>query len=155
MVSSDYLAPFACIHICTAPITAPNITIPRTQLICFRRLSRPVSSCLWFCGQLLPFCDSVYLLGTILQFDLSDKPDIQAKTMAFIYVRPILFSSALVSLILLLRWGYFMRTFCLSTAVLSRDLIVRIYKITYCVSFNNVIRRIWKLLYHSHTGIVL
>ena len=56
----------------------------KTQLICFRRTSHPDSSRFWFCGQLLPLVDSVLHLGNTLQHDLSDKLDIQRKTMAFI-----------------------------------------------------------------------
>ena len=78
-----------------------KFSVLKTQLICFCRLSCPVSSCFWFCGQLLLFCDSVLHLGNILQFDLSDKADIQAKTMAFIFQGQ--FSSLLLSFL----WSFY------------------------------------------------
>ena len=77
-----------------------KFNVSKTQLICFRRLSRPVSSCFWLC------------LGTILQFDLSDKPDIQAKTMTFLCkVNSVLFCFRFSDSITKMRLFY---TYCLS-----------------------------------------
>ena len=61
-----------------------HFSASKMQLICFRRTSHPDISRFWFCGQLLPLVDSVLHLGNTLQHDLSDKLDIQSKTMAFI-----------------------------------------------------------------------
>ena len=61
-----------------------HFNVSKTQLICFRRSPHPDRSCFVFCGQLLPLLDLVLHLGNIMHFDLSDKPDIQSKLMAFL-----------------------------------------------------------------------
>ena len=90
----------------------------KTQLICFRRTSHPDSLRFWFCGQLLPLVDSVLHLGNTLQHDLSDKLDIQRKTMAFIRQANSVLCCFIRPLTLLPRWGCFMLTVSLSMAVL-------------------------------------
>ena len=58
--------------------------VSKTQLICFCHSPCADQSRFLFCGHLLPLSDSV-LLGNTLNFNLSDKPDIQAKVMAFLH----------------------------------------------------------------------
>ena len=59
-----------------------HFNVSKTQLICFRRSPCTDQSRFLFCGHLLPLSDSVLHLGNTLNFNLSDKPDIQAKVMA-------------------------------------------------------------------------
>ncbi len=61
-----------------------RFNVSKTQLICFRRPPCAVQSHFSFCDQLLPLSDSVLHLGNTLNFNLSDKPDIQLKLMAFL-----------------------------------------------------------------------
>jgi len=52
----------------------------KTQLICFSH--SPSSSCsahIYFCGQLLPFLDTVSHLGHLLHYDLNDTEDVNSK----------------------------------------------------------------------------
>ena len=52
----------------------------KTQLIRFSR--SPSSSCsarIYFCGQLLPFLDTVSHLGHLLHYDLNDTEDVNSK----------------------------------------------------------------------------
>ena len=57
----------------------------KTQIICFRHFAASVPTHFSLCGQHLPFVDSVLYLGNTLQYNLSDKLDIQSKSMAFIH----------------------------------------------------------------------
>ncbi len=61
-----------------------HFNVSKTKLICFRRSPCVDQSRFFFCNQLLPLSDSVVHLGNTLNFDLSDKPDIQLKLMAFL-----------------------------------------------------------------------
>ena len=63
-----------------------RFNVSKTQLICFRRSPCADQSRFLFCGHLLPLSDSVLHLGNTLSFNLSDKPDIQTKVMAFLRI---------------------------------------------------------------------
>ena len=56
----------------------------KTQLICFRGTAVSDRTRFSLCGLCIPLVDSVVHLGNTLQHDLSDKLDIQLKSMAFI-----------------------------------------------------------------------
>ena len=61
-----------------------RFNVSRTQLICFRCSPCADQSQFLFCSHLLPQSDSILHLGNTFNFNLSDKPDIQAKVMAFL-----------------------------------------------------------------------
>ena len=103
-----------------------KFNVSNTQLICFRWLSGPVSSCFWFVVSF--FLSGILFFILVLYCSLICQIIrlISRQRLWHLFTRPILFFSAFVSLILLLRKGYFMHTVCLSTAVLSEGLIVKI-----------------------------
>ena len=61
-----------------------RFNVSRTQLICFCHSPCADQSQFLFCGHLLPQSDSILHLGNTFNFNLSDKPDIQAKVMALL-----------------------------------------------------------------------
>jgi len=61
-----------------------RFNVSRTQLICFRCSPCADQSQFLFCSHFLPQSDSILHLGNTFNFNLSDKPDIQAKVMAFL-----------------------------------------------------------------------
>ena len=124
----------------------------KTQLICFRRTPRPVYSHFWFDGQLLPLVDSVLHLGNTLQINLSDKLDIQLKTMAFIRkANSVLFCFKCTDPRTKMR---LFQSYCLSLYGSSLWRLDCDELNSLSVSFNNVIRRIWNLPRASHTSVV-
>ena len=126
----------------------------KTQLICFRRTPCPVYSRFWpwFDGQLLPLVDSVLHLGNTLQINLSDKLDIQLKTMAFIRkANSVLFRFKCTDPRTKMR---LFQSYCLSLYGSSLRRLDCDELNSLSVSFNNVIRRIWNLPRASHTSVV-
>ena len=126
----------------------------KTQLIKFYKSPNPVSAspCFIFLGQTLSLSNSISHLGHILTYNLSDDDDICAiskdmrcKANCLLntfsccdpFVKTRLFSS-----------------FCLSLygAYLWRSSSPQLRALE--VSFNNILRKIWSLPRHSHTGIV-
>ena len=126
----------------------------KTQLIKFYKSPNPVSASprFIFLGQTLPLSNSISHLGHILTYNLSDDDDICAiskdmccKANCLLhtfsccdpFVKTRLFSS-----------------FCLSLygASLWRSSSPQLRALE--VSFNNILRKIWSLPRHSHTGIV-
>ena len=129
-----------------------HFSASKMQLICFRRTSHPDISRFWFCGQLLPLVDSVLHLGNTLQHDLSDKLDIQRKTMAFIrQANSVLCCFKATDPFTKMRLFH---AYCLSLygCALWRLDCSALYSLR--VSFNQVIRRIWFLPRNCHTAIV-
>lgn len=115
----------------------------KTQLICFRRTSRPVLSRFCFGGQLLTLSDTVLHLGNTLRFDLSDQADIRLKTMTFIRkANSVLFPFRCTGPLTKMR---LFKAYCLSLygCPLWRLDSSELHSLS--VSFNNVIRRIWNL----------
>ena len=124
----------------------------KTQLICFRRSSLPDSSRFLFCGQLLPLVDSVVHLGNTLCRDLSDRLDIQRKTMAFIrQANSVLFRSKSTDPFTKMR---LLQSYCLSLYGCTLWRLDCSALLSLSVSFNQVIRRIWSLSRNAHTAIV-
>ena len=124
----------------------------KAQLICFRHSPCADQSQFLFCGHSLPLSDSVLHLGNTLNINLPDKPDIQAKVMAFSHkvnfvlfrfkssdphVKMKLFQACCLSFYGSSLW----RLYCPELNSLS-------------VAFNNVIRRIWNLPQRSRTSVV-
>ena len=122
----------------------------KTQLTCFRHSAATVPAHFSLCSQCLPLVESVVHLRNTLQYNLSDKLDIQLKSMAFIrqansellqfngcdsVTKMKLFKAYCLSL-----YG------CALWRLNAHDLQAL------NVSFNNVIRRIWKLPYNCHTS---
>ena len=124
----------------------------KTQLICFRRTSQPDRSRFWFCGQLLPSVDSVLHLGNTLQYDLSDKLDVQRKSMAFIrQANSILHCFRAADPPTKMRLFH---AYCLSLYGCSLWRLDCPALRSLGVTFNQVIRRIWYLPRNWHTAIV-
>ncbi len=127
----------------------------KTQLICFvgvQSLSESSALSVMFCDKQLHLADSVVHLGNYLTSDLSDDLDIRAKTAGF--MRP--------ANCVLLRFGFLdpslktrlFRLYCLSLYggclwdLRSREL--RSLEL----SFNNLLRRLWRLPRSCHTTVV-
>ena len=124
----------------------------KTQLICFRRTSQPDRSRFWFCGQLLPSVDSVLHLGNTLQYDLSDKLDVQRKSMAFIrQANSILHCFRAADPPTKMR---LFRAYCLSLYGCSLWRLDCPALRSLGATFNQAIRRIWYLPRNCHTAIV-
>ena len=123
----------------------------KTQLICFRRTAVSDHTHFSLCGQHLPLVDSVVHLGNTLQHDLSDQLDIQLKSMTFIrQANSVLFQFKGCDP------GTKMKLFnayCLSLYGCSLWRLDAPDLKSLNVSFNKVIRRIWKLPYNCHTSI--
>ena len=126
----------------------------KTQLIKFSMYaaSSPTPPCIKFCGLPLEFSNTVVHLGNILSFDLNDSEDILLKCRdmltkfnALLSCFPNLDPTILT---------YLFQSYCLSLHgsalwnISSRSLQ------SLEVSFNKVLRRIWKLPHASHTAIV-
>ena len=125
----------------------------KTQLIRFSY--SPSSNCLahiMFCNHRLPFVDTVTHLGHLLHFNLSDAPDINFKLcdmvkkanyirVTFLYVGPQILTK--------LFQFYYLSLYGSSLWLLSSPALHSIE-----VAFNKIIRKIWRLPRHSHTGIV-
>ena len=125
----------------------------KTQLISFS-LS-PSNLCntqIYFCGQLLEFCNSVCHLGHYLTYDLSDDEDIVFRSRDFLKKGNLLFYNFKFCSPSTLT--FLLRSFCLSLygCALWRLDSKAITGIE--VAFNKVLRRIWNLPFNSHTRIV-
>ena len=123
----------------------------KIQLICFRHSAATVPAHFSLCGQGLPVVDSVVHLGNTLQYNLSNKLDVQWKLMTFIRQA----NSVAVQFNELdpaIKMKPF-KAYCLSLygCALWR---LNAYDLQALNTlFNNVIRRIWKLPYNCHTSI--
>ena len=125
----------------------------KTQLIRFR-LS-PSNLCnaqIYFCGQLLEFCNSVCHLGHYLTYDLSDNEDIVSDRMIFLKRQTYFFYNFKFCSPSTLT--FLLHSFCLSLygCALWRLDSKSITSIE--VAFNKVLRRIWNLPFNSYTRIV-
>ena len=125
----------------------------KTQLIRFS--SVPSSSCsaeITFCGQQLPFVDTVTHLGHLLRYDLNDNEDINDKLRSMVRKANCLFASfPRVGSPILSR---LFQSYCLSLYgsslwSLSSPLLRNIE-----VAFNKILRRIWHLPNRCHTRIL-
>lgn len=125
----------------------------KTQLIRFS--SSPSSSCaarLHLCGHELPFLDTVTHLGHILQYNLSDTPDINLKLKDMVKKANYLFASfprVGPSIMTRLFQSYCLSLHGSSLWSLSSPALRNIE-----VAFNKILRKIWHLHYRSHTAIV-
>ena len=125
----------------------------KTQLIRFSSSSS--SSCtahLHLCGHELPFRDTVMHLGHILQYNLSDLPDVNLKLKDMVAKANCLFAS-------FPRVGpsvltHLFRSYCLSLhgSCLWSLSSPALHSIE--VAFNKILRKIWHLHYRSHSAIV-
>ena len=125
----------------------------KTQLISFS-LS-PSNLCnaqIYFCGQLLVFCNPVCHLGHYLTYNLSDDEDIVFRSRDFLKKANLLFNNFKFCCPSTLT--FLLRSFCLSLygCALWRLDSKAITSIE--VAFNKVLRRIWNLPFNSHTRIV-
>ena len=125
----------------------------KTQLIRFSNSQS--SNChahIFFCGQLLPFVDSVTHLGHVLNYNLSDTPDITCKLRdmvrkanyvlaTFPFVGPHILTKLFQSYCLSLYGSCLWSLSC--PALLGIE-----------VAFNNILRKLWHLPRRTHTGIV-
>ena len=112
----------------------------KTQIICFRHSATSVPAHFSLCDQRLLLVDLVVHLGNTLQYDLSDKLDIQSKSMTFIrQANPVLFQfhgcdpATKVKLF---------KAYCYSLYGCALWRLNAHYLHALNVSFNNVIRRI-------------
>jgi len=129
-----------------------RFNVSKTQLICFRRSPRPVSSHFVFCNQVLPLVDSVLHLGNTLNHDLADKLDIQAKLTSFLRkANGVLFRFSFADVTTKMR---LFQSFCLSLYGCALWKLDSAALNSFSVAFHNVIRRIWNLPRRSHTAIV-
>ena len=137
----------------------PDSQTCKTGLVLFSRPLVKISvpchtdgSQFWFCGQILSLVDSVLHLGNTLRYDLSDKLDIQLKTMTFIrQANSVLFCFKAIDPPTKMRLFH---AYCLALygCSLWRLDCPDLHSLN--VSFNNVLRRIWNLPRNCHTGVV-
>ena len=122
----------------------------KTQLTCFRHSAATVPAHCSLCSQCLPLVESVVHLRNTLQYNLSDKLDIQLKSMAFIRQANselLQFNGCDSATKMKLFKAYCLSLYgCALWRLNAHDLQAL------NVSFNNVIRRIWKLPYNCHTS---
>ena len=125
----------------------------KTQLIRFSPFpSSCCSACFYFCGQQLPFLDTVSHLGHLLHHNLSDVQDINFKLRDMVRKANCLFATfPRVGPYILTR---LFQSYCLSLYgsglwSLSSPAIQNIE-----VAFNKILRRIWSLSPRSHSRIV-
>ena len=129
-----------------------HFNVAKTQLICFRRSPALGQPRFLFCGQPLPLLDSVLHLGNTLHFNLSDKHDIQKKTMAFLrQANFVLFRFQFCDPLVKMK---LFQAYCLALYGCSLWQLDCPELHGLGVSFNNVIRKIWGLPRNSHTSIV-
>ena len=129
-----------------------HFNVAKTQLICFRRSPALAHARLLFCGQPLPLLDSVLHLGNTLNFNLSDKHDIQKKTMAFLrQANFVLFRFQCCDPLVKMK---LFQAYCLALYGCSLWQLDCPELHTLGVSFNNVIKKIWSLPRNSHTSVV-
>ena len=125
----------------------------KTQLIRFSSLLS--SSCLAtirFCGQQLHFLDTITHLGHLLHYNLNDAPDIDVKLRDMVRKANCLFSSfPRVGSFILTR---LFQSYCLSLYGCSLWSLSCPALRNIEVAFNKVLRKIWRLPYRAHTGIV-
>ena len=126
----------------------------KTQLIRFSH--SPSSSCaarLHLCGHELPVLDTVTHLGHILQYNLSDMPDVNLKLKDIVRKANCLFASFprvdLSSIMTHLFQSYCLLLHGCSLWSLSSPALHNIE-----VAFNKILCKIWRLHYRSHTAIV-
>ena len=109
-------------------------------------------SVLLFCGAPLPFLDSVIHLGHTLRHDLGDEDDIALRTRDMIWkANCIMCTFQGVDPIAM---THLYRSFCLLLYGLELwNLSCKAFRIVE-VAFNNILRRIWRLLARTHTAIL-
>ena len=124
----------------------------KTQLICFSYSpSSSCHACILFCGQLLSFVDTATHLGHLLNFNLSDAPDVNHKfrdmvkkanyvLVTFPSVGPLVLTKLYQSYCLSLYSSCLWSLSCPALHSLE-------------VAFNNILRKIWKLPRRSHIGL--
>ena len=138
-------SPFSTNKGCAAVYNCSGPTHPSWYLCSVMVCSACVPAHFSICGQRLPLVDSVVHLGNILQYDLSDKLDVQSKLMTFIHqANSVLFQCNGCKLF---------KAYCFSLygCALWRLNAHDLHSLN--VSFNNVIRQIWKLPYNCHASI--
>ena len=129
-----------------------RLNVSKTELICFHRSPCEDQSWFLFCSHLVPLSDSVLHLGNTVNFNLSDKPDIQAKVMAFLHKANFVlfqFKSSDPHVKMKLFQAY-----CLSFYGSSLWRLDCPELNSLSVAFNNVIIRIWNMPQRSHTSVV-
>ena len=125
----------------------------KTQLICFG--TQPSHLCpakMLFSGVSLSFVDTVVHLGHILSYDNSDTADILCKTGDLVRKANLMlhaFSAADPSV-----KSSLLKLYCLSLYGCSLWNLSCRSICTIEISFNNILRRIWNLPRHCHTGIL-
>ena len=124
-----------------------------TQLIRFSLSpSNLCNTLIYFCGQLVEFCNSMCHLGHYLTYDLSDDEDIVFRSRIFLKKRNLLFYNFKFCSPSTLT--FLLRSFCFSLygCALWRLECKAIPGIE--VAFNKVLRWIWNFPFNSHTRIV-
>ena len=125
----------------------------KTQLIRFSHsLSSSCHVCIQFCGQQLSFIDTVTHLGHLLNYNLSDAPDINHKLRDMVRkANYVLVTFPSVGPLILTR---LFQSYCLSLygSCLWSLSSPTLHSIE--VAFNKILRKIWNLPRHSHTRIV-
>ena len=141
------------LSLCSAYTTSHGLifSVDKTQLICFRKHTYPVpDDIIEFNGVHLNFSDTIFHLGHLISFDLSDQQDIfriinsinqKAKLImnTFRFSDPFVLTYLFVSLSMEVFYG------------LYRQIHLKHLQ----VSINNILRKIWNLPPNSHTSIVL
>ena len=127
-----------------------HFNVSKTQLICFRCSPCADQSWFLFCGHLLPLFDSILHLGNTLNFNPSDKPDIQAKVMDFFCRKLTLFCKSSDPHVKMKLF----QAYCLSFYGSSLWRLDCPELNSLSVAFNNVIIRIWNMPQRSHTSVV-
>ena len=125
----------------------------KTQLIRFSHsLSSSCHVCIQFCGQQLSFIDTVTHLGHLLNYNLSDAPDINHKLRDMVRkANYVLVTFPSVGPLILTR---LFQSYCLSLygSCLWSLSSPTLHSIE--VAFNKILRKIWNLPRHSHTRIL-
>ena len=138
---------------CFADAHGLVFNLSKTQFIQFYRQSHlKTNSSILFCGQRLPIMKEVVHLGHILTHDLCDDCDIQFKCGDM--VRKVNSLLCLFPNLPPVVITHLFRSLCLSLygCPLWNISSKAMYAIE--ISFNKILRRIWKLPYDSHTKIV-
>ena len=125
----------------------------KTQLICFSSFpSSSCSACFYFCGQQLPFLDTVSHLGHLLHHNLSDVQDINFKLHEMVRKANCLFATfprVGPHILTCLFQSYCLSLYGSSLWSLSSPALQNIE-----VAFNKILHRIWSLPPRSHSRIV-
>ena len=125
----------------------------KTQFIQFSHRSEQRLDCsIVFCGRRLPVVREVIHLGHILTYNLKDNNDVISKCKDMVRkANALLCSFPNISPVVM---TYLFRTYCLSLYGSALWILSTRALKTIEISFNKILRRIWRLPYNSHTRTV-